>query len=103
MNEDSQKRRQPKRSSVKFEVNTSGMNYATMAHDGVTINHPKKLTGIPNTEKLARMYETTNKYGYRALKFHQSKLTTECDSFANRQERSGIIKIKFGTRPDQLV
>lgn len=53
-----------------------------MTHFEATKNHPGGLTDIPITEKLARMYETTDENdGYGALKFYLSKLNPECDSF----------------------
>ena len=74
--------RQLKRSSFKFDVDASGRNYATMTHFEATKNHPGGLTDIPSTEKLARMYETTDENdGYGALKSYLSKLNPECDSF----------------------
>ena len=36
--------------SVKFEVDPTDHNYATMAHDETTKNHPGRITDVPSTE-----------------------------------------------------
>ena len=49
-----------KTTSFKFEVDPTGRNYATMAHDEATKNHPGGIADVSSTEKFARMYETND-------------------------------------------
>ena len=71
-----------KTTSFKFEVDPTGRNYATMAHDEATKNHPGGIADVPSTEKLARMYETDEvNDGYKALKLYMSKLNPKSVSF----------------------
>ena len=71
-----------KTTSFKFEVDPTGRNYATMAHDEATKNHPGGIADVPSTEKLARMYETDEvNDGYKALKLYMSKLNPKSESF----------------------
>ena len=70
-----------KTTSFKFEVDPTGQNYATMAHDEATKNHPGGIADVPSTEKLARMYETDEvNDGYKALKLYMSKLNPKSES-----------------------
>lgn len=53
-----------------------------MAHDEATKNHPREVSDVPRSEKLARMYKTPEKNdGYKALKFYMAKLNPQCDAF----------------------
>ena len=71
-----------KTTSLKFEVDPTGRNYATMAHDEATKNHPGGIAVVSSTEKYARMYETDDvNDGYKALKLYTSKLNPKCKSF----------------------
>lgn len=47
--------RTPKTTSFKFEVDPTDRNYATMAHDEATKNHPGGIADVSSTEKLPRM------------------------------------------------
>ena len=74
--------RQLKATSFKFEVDTTGRNYVTMAHDEATKNHPSGVSDVSSTEKYARMYETEDPNdGYKALKLYLTKLNPKYDSF----------------------
>ena len=60
--------RELQKSSFKLEVDASGRNYVSMAHDEVSKNHPGGLKDISSTEKYARMYETDSPNdGYEAV------------------------------------
>ena len=57
-------------------------NYATMAHDKATKNHPGGIADVSSIERLARMYETDDvNDGYKALKLYMSKLNPKSESF----------------------
>lgn len=74
--------RQLKKTSFKFEVDASGRRFVTMAHVEATKNHPGRVSDVPSSEKLARMYETPEENdGYKALKFYMAKLNPQCDAF----------------------
>ena len=74
--------RQLKKSSFKFEVDPTGRNYATMAHDEATKNYPGGVADAPSAEKYARMYKTEDvNDGYKALRLCLSKLSSKCESF----------------------
>lgn len=74
--------RTPKTSSFKFEVGPTDHNYATMAHDEATKNHPDWIADVSSTEKLARMYETDDlNDSCKALELFMSKLNPKCESF----------------------
>ena len=46
-----------------------------MAHDEATKYHPGRVSDVPKSEKLARMYEITEENDvYKALKFYMAKL-----------------------------
>ena len=63
------------KSSFKFDVDASGRNFITMAHDEISKNHPGGLKDVASTEKYARMYETDHKHdGYKAFTLYLSKL-----------------------------
>ncbi|KAL9964780.1 hypothetical protein ACROYT_G028465 [Oculina patagonica] len=69
--------RQLKKSSFKFEVDPAGRNYATMAHDEATKNHPGGVADVPSAKKYARMYETEDvNDGYKALRSGVPKTTS---------------------------
>ena len=62
--------RELQKSSFTLEVDASGRNYVTMAHDEVSKNHPSGLKDTSITEKYARMYETDSPNdGCEALSF----------------------------------
>ena len=67
---------------MKFEVDPTRRNYATMVHDEASKNHPGGAGDIPSMEKYARMYETedTNE-GYKAMKLCLTKLNSKCEAF----------------------
>ena len=74
--------RQLKRSSFKFEADVSGRRFVTMAHDEATKNHPGGVSDVPSSEKLVRMYETSEENdGYKAMTFYISKLNPKNDAF----------------------
>lgn len=78
-----------KKSSVKFEVDASGRQYATMAHDEATKNHPGGMKDVASTEKYARMYETDEPNdGYRALHLYLSKINPNCESLFQYPKRN---------------
>ena len=63
------------RNPASKDVDESGRNYVTMAHDEVSKNHPGGLKDTSSTEKYARMYETDSPNdGYKAVKLYLSKL-----------------------------
>ena len=66
-----ERQRELKRSSFTFEANASGRRFVTKAHDEVTKNHPGGVSDVPNNEKLARMYETSDgNDGYKAMQLY---------------------------------
>ena len=70
-----------KTTGFKFEVDPTGCNYATMAHDEGA-HDEGGIADVPSTEKLARMYETDAvNDGYKALKLYMSELNPKSESF----------------------
>ena len=70
------------RSSFNVDIDASGRNYVTMAHDEASKNHPGGLNGVQSTEKEARMYEPgEEKDGYKAMKLYLSKVNPNCTAF----------------------
>ena len=68
--------RELQKSSFTLEVDASGRNYVTMAHDEVSKNHSGGLKDTSSKEKYARMYETDSPDdGYKAVKLYLSKLS----------------------------
>ena len=81
--------RELQRSSFILEVDTSGRNYVTMAHDEVSKNHPCCLKDTSSTEKYARMYETDSPNdGYKAVKVYLSKLNPKSSAFFQYPSRN---------------
>ena len=74
--------RELQKSSFKLEIDASGRNYVTMAHNEVSKNHPGGLKDTNSTEKYARMYETDSPNdGYKAVKLYLSKLNPKSSAF----------------------
>ena len=70
------------KSSFKLEVDASGRNYVTMAHDEVSKNHPGGLKDTTSSEKYARLYETESPNdGYKAVQLYLPKLNPKCSAF----------------------
>ena len=94
--------RQLKKDSFKFEVDPAGKNYATMAHDEATRNHPGGVADVQSTEKYARIYETTDvNDGYKGLKMYLLKLNPKCESFFQypRKNWSAEDEVWYEARP----
>ena len=71
------------------EVDASGRNYVTMAHDEASKNHPGGLKVTNSTEKYARMYETDSPNdGYKAVKLYLSKLNPKSSAFFQYPSRN---------------
>ena len=74
--------RELQESSFTLEVDASGRNYVTMAHDEVSENHPGGLKDTSSTEKYARMYEMDSPNdGKKAVKLYLSKLNPKSSAF----------------------
>jgi hypothetical protein len=86
------------KSSFKLEVDASGRNYVTMAHDEVSKNHPGGLKDTSSTEKYARMSETYSPNdGYKAVKLYLSKLNPKSSAFFSIPAETGRLPIPCGT------
>ena len=81
--------RELQKSSFTLEVDASGRNYVTMAHDEVSKNHPGGLKDTSSTEKYARMYETNSPNdGYKAVNLYLSKLNPKSSAFFQYPRRN---------------
>ena len=86
----------------KIEVDPTGRNYTTMAHEEAIKNHPGGVADAPSTEKYVRMWETEGvNDGYKALRLYLSKLNPRCESFFQykRKNWSAEDNIWYEARP----
>ncbi|KAK3704224.1 hypothetical protein QZH41_007844 [Actinostola sp. cb2023] len=68
--------------SFKIEVDANGRNYATMAHDEASKNHPGGLKDVNSSEKEARLYETEEQNdGFKALQLYLAKINHDSTAF----------------------
>ena len=88
--------------SFKFETDAAGRNYATMAHDEVSKNHPGGLKDIESREKEARMYETEDQDdGYTALKLYLQKVNPQCTALFQYPKKTSTTEdaVWYEARP----
>ena len=77
------------KASFMFLADENGEEFATMAHDEASKNHPGGLSDKPSYEKLGRMYKTDHPNdGYTALRLYLEKLHPQCSAFFQFPKRS---------------
>lgn len=98
--------RQLKKTSFKFEVDASGRRFVTMSHDEATKNIPEESLMYPatrNWQECMKHLKRTTDTKLWSFTWPNSILGAMLSFSIRERILSGIMTIKFGSTPDQLV